>query len=59
MVKVMDLKMDGKRRESFTFLAWLVATPAAMAGLLTIYFCVGAIEWGDWTIPGEVELRHE
>ena len=27
--------------------------------LLTAYFYIGGIEWGDWTIPDEAELRHE
>ena len=27
--------------------------------LLTAYFYIGGIEWGDWTIPDEAELRLE
>ena len=41
------------------FLIWLVASPIVLAALLTIYFYIGGIEWGDWTIPNEAELRLE
>jgi len=41
------------------FLIWLVASPVVLAALLTIYFYIGGIEWGDWTIPNEAELRLE
>ncbi len=41
------------------FFIGLIATPVALAVLLTIYFYIGGIEWGDWTIPNEAELRLE
>ena len=41
------------------FLIWLVASPVVLAALLTVYFYIGGIEWGDWTIPNEAELRLE
>ena len=41
------------------FFLWLAATPVVLAAFLTIYFYIGGIEWGDWTIPNEAELRLE
>ena len=40
-------------------LKWLVICVVALAVLLTAYFYIGGIEWGDWTIPNEAELRLE
>ena len=39
----------------FKFLIGLALIPV----LLTAYFYIGGIEWGDWTIPNEAELRLE
>ncbi len=39
----------------FKFLIGLALLPV----LLTAYFYIGGIEWGDWTIPNEAELRLE
>ena len=40
-------------------LKWLGIGIVALAALLTAYFYIGGIEWGDWTIPDEKELRLE
>ena len=40
-------------------LKWLAITFVALAALLTCYFYIGGIEWGDWTIPNEEELQLE
>ena len=47
------------RRRALKIILWLVGVPIALAVLLTIYFCIGGIEWGDWTIPDETDLRLE
>ena len=47
------------RRRALKIILWLVGVPIALAVLLTIYFCIGGIEWGDWTIPDEADLRLE
>ena len=38
---------------------WTVVVVGALLLLLTAYFYIGGIEWGDWTIPDEKELRLE
>ena len=38
---------------------WAVVVVCALAALPTAYFYIGGIEWGDWTIPDEAELRLE
>ena len=57
MLKNAGLKktMSGRLK----FLIGIVATPVVLATLLTIYFYIGGIEWGDWTIPNEASLRLE
>ena len=40
-------------------LKWLGIGIVALAALLTAYFYIGGVEWGDWTIPDEAELRLE
>lgn len=47
------------RRRALKIILWLVGVPIALAVLLTIYFYIGGIEWGDWTIPNESALRLE
>ncbi len=45
----------------FVFLSggWLTAVFGTLAAALTAYFYIGGIEWGDWTIADEKELRLE
>ncbi len=40
-------------------LGWLIVAAVAFMAALTAYFYIGGIEWGDWTIPDENELRFE
>jgi len=47
------------RRRALKMCLWIAGVPVALAALMTIYFCIGGIEWGDWTIPDEAELRFE
>ena len=47
------------RRRALKIVLWIAAVPVALAVLLTIYFYIGGIEWGDWMIPNETELRLE
>lgn len=47
------------RRRALKISLWVVGVPIALAVLLTIYFYIGGIEWGDWTIPNEADLRLE
>ena len=46
-------------KKTLKCLKWLGIGIAAFAALLTAYFYIGGIEWGDWTIPDEKELRLE
>ena len=47
------------RRRVLKIILWLVGVPITLAALLTIYFYIGGIEWGDWTLPDEADLRLE
>ena len=51
------LKKIWKKR--FKMLIGLAVASMVLATLLTIYFYIGGIEWGDWTIPNESALRLE
>jgi len=58
----MTLKDDSSallRRRALKAFIWTAGVTIALMSLMTVYFCVGGIEWGDWTIPDEEELCFE
>ena len=52
------LKKAGLKKTMNDWLKCLVVLVVQLV-VLTIYFYIGGIEWGDWTIPNEAELRLE
>ena len=52
------LKKAGLKKMSDGWLKFLVGLDVTFI-LITCYFYIGGIEWGDWTIPDEAELRLE
>ena len=52
------LKKAGLKKMINGWLKFLVGLAVTFI-LITCYFYIGGIEWGDWTIPDEAELRLE
>ena len=55
---VAALKKAGLKKVMNGWLKCLIVL-VALPVLFTIYFYIGGIEWGDWTIPNEADLRLE